>query len=88
MTAETNLTLADLPLGGVATVTKLTSAGVERRRMMDLGILPGAKIKIAMTNPLGDPTAYDIRGAVIALRQEQTQRIEVSIDPSPEDDAQ
>ena len=75
-----NLTLDQLALEQVATVTKLTSAGSDRRRMMDLGILPGARIEIAMTNPLGDPTAYLIRGATIALRKEQAQLIEISID--------
>ncbi len=79
MAAPTNLTLADVSLGNIATVTNLHSSGVERRRMMDLGILPGAKIEVAMENPLGDPTAYNIRGAIIALRREQARLIEVSL---------
>lgn len=45
--------------------------GVERRRMMDLGILPGTIISAEMTSPAGDPTAYRIRGALVALRKEQ-----------------
>ena len=75
-----DLTLANLSDGSVAVVTRLTSLGSERRRMMDLGILPGAKIEIAMNNPLGDPTAYLIRGATIALRQEQARLIQISIE--------
>lgn len=79
MAAQTNLTLADVPVGTIATVTSINSTGVERRRMMDLGILPGATIEVAMENPLGDPTAYNIRGAIIALRREQASLIEVSL---------
>ncbi len=47
------------------------SRGVERRRLMDLGILPGTVIAAEMRSPSGDPTAYRIRGALIALRHEQ-----------------
>ena len=49
--------------------------GVERRRMMDLGILPGTIIKAEMKSPGGDPTAYKIRDALIALRDEQSELI-------------
>jgi DtxR family Mn-dependent transcriptional regulator len=51
--------------------------GTDRRRMMDLGILPGTTISVEMTSPGGDPTAYKIRGALIALRTEQAQLIQV-----------
>ena len=49
--------------------------GVERRRMMDLGILPGTIIKAEMKSPGGDPTAYIIRDTMIALRNEQASQI-------------
>ncbi|HSN74995.1 MAG TPA: iron dependent repressor, metal binding and dimerization domain protein [Anaerolineae bacterium] len=51
--------------------------GVERRRMMDLGILPGTVIAAELISPGGDPTAYRIRGAMIALRREQAQLINI-----------
>lgn len=51
--------------------------GADRRRMMDLGILPGTTIEVEMTSPSGDPTAYKVRGALIALRKEQAQLIRV-----------
>jgi DtxR family Mn-dependent transcriptional regulator len=51
--------------------------GADRRRMMDLGILPGTTIEVEMTSPSGDPTAYKVRGALIALRKEQAQLIQV-----------
>lgn len=47
----------------------------ERRRLMDLGILPGAAIEVAMPSPLNDPVAYRGRDTLIALRREQAQMI-------------
>ncbi len=51
--------------------------GSERRRMMDLGILPGTVIQAEMNSPSGDPTAYRIRGALIALRDDQADLIRI-----------
>jgi len=73
-------TLDQLPTGPRARVTTLQLTGAERRRMMDLGILPGAAIEVALENPLGDPTAYRVRGAVIALRREQARQIHVEVE--------
>ena len=51
--------------------------GAERRRLMDLGVLPGTVIAAEMRSPGGDPTAYQIRGALIALRAVQAELIRV-----------
>jgi len=51
--------------------------GAERRRLMDLGILPGTVIHAEMRSPNGDPTAYRIRDALIALRADQAQFIRI-----------
>jgi len=53
--------------------------GAERRRIMDMGVLPGTEIEAVMISPTGDPTAYRIRGALIALRKEQADRIRIRI---------
>lgn len=76
---DTDDLLADVALGETAVVTKLalTCRGAERRRFMDLGILPGTRITAEIRSPGGDPTGYRIRGAVIALRQEQAGQIKV-----------
>jgi DtxR family Mn-dependent transcriptional regulator len=52
--------------------------GAERRRLMDLGITPGTVIAAEYRSPSGDPTAYRIRGALIALRQEQSNFINIT----------
>ena len=71
------MTLDQLKVGRAATVTKIFSTNAERRRLLDLGILPGTRIENVMPSPLGDPVAYRIRSAVVALRREQAQLIEV-----------
>jgi DtxR family Mn-dependent transcriptional regulator len=52
--------------------------GPERRRLMDLGILPGTLVTAEMVSPSGDPTAYRIRDALIALRSDQARLINVT----------
>ena len=69
------LPLADLPVGTSAKVFKLNANGSERRRFLDLGIVHGTNITALQKNPFGDPTAYSIRGAVIALRREDASKI-------------
>ena len=62
---------------GVVTGISSLSRGTERRRLFDLGIIPGTEIDVEMVNPGGDPTAYRIRGSVIALRSNQARLIKV-----------
>ncbi len=71
--------LSDIVLGERAEVSGLSSLcrGLERRRLMDLGIVPGTVIESALESPGGDPVGYRIRGAVIALRREQANLIHV-----------
>lgn len=70
-------TLDTLSPGNKGVIRRLTSTGLERRRMMDLGMLPGSIVTVEMRSPLGDPTAYLIRGALVALRKVQAQHIYV-----------
>ncbi|MCL4239021.1 MAG: FeoA domain-containing protein [Anaerolineae bacterium] len=76
-------TLADLQPGETAEVVALHSDGAERRRLMDLGIVPGTRIIAELRSPLRDPVAYRVRGALIALRQSQAVQIEIR-SPAPE----
>jgi DtxR family Mn-dependent transcriptional regulator len=71
--------LSTLPLGSRATVVGISARcrGPERRRMLDLGIVPGTEVAAEMRSPGGDPTAYRIRGSLIALRREQAELIHI-----------
>jgi DtxR family Mn-dependent transcriptional regulator len=66
-------TLADIAPGEAATVLGLAAAchGPQRRRLLDLGIVPGTRITAEMSSSLGDPIAFVVRGALIALRRDQ-----------------
>lgn len=68
-----------VPIGTSAVVTELRLESQERRRLMDLGFVPGVKIERVLDAPLGGTIAFRIRGTVIALRDTQTDRIEVAL---------
>ena len=72
-------TLADLRTGETGRVLRLSSAchGAQRRRLLDLGVVPGTSIEAELRSASGDPTAYRIRGALIALRHQQATWIEL-----------
>ena len=72
------LPLNRLPVGGKAKVNALIVKGSERRRMLDLGLVSGTEIEAVQKSPAGDPVAYLIRGAVIALRNEDAGKILVN----------
>jgi Fe2+ transport system protein FeoA len=76
MSAQPN-TLAEVGIGAEAVVKGLRLEGAERRRLLDLGLVPGTHVIAEMRSPLGDPTAYRVRGAIIALRREQAEQIDV-----------
>jgi ferrous iron transport protein A len=67
--------LSLLPVGRKAKVKMLACEGSVRRRMLDLGLIIDTAIEALLKSPSGDPVAYDIRGAVIALRSEDASRI-------------
>lgn len=64
-----------LPLGKKARVKELTSDTTSRRRLLDLGLISNTEVEALQKSPSGDPTAYYIRGAVIALRSEDASGI-------------
>ena len=71
------MTLDLLKVGQSATITAIHITDAERRRLLDLGILPGTQIENVMASPLGDPVAYRVRNSIVALRREQAELIEV-----------
>ena len=70
-------TLAELNIGQSAKVIRLLVKGLTRRRLLDLGLLPGTEVKTILKSPLGTPTAYKIRGSLLALRLEDASKIMV-----------
>jgi len=52
-----------------------TLRGHQRRRLMDLGIVPGTSISPELVSVGGDPTAYRVRGTLVALRKKQAEQV-------------
>ena len=70
-------TLEQVGVGMSARVQALHTSGSIRRRLLDLGMIPGTRVECLQKSPAGDPAAYLIRGAVIALRREDSSAIQV-----------
>lgn len=69
--------LSDLAPGGEAIIHALAPSctGLERLRLLDLGVVPGTRIRCEFASPFGSPRSYRLRGALIALRDHQAERI-------------
>lgn len=74
------MTLNQLPTGKRARVVRLSDECAMRDRLQDLGLLPGGHVTALMRSPLGDPTAFLICGAVIALRWEDAIGVEIRME--------
>ncbi|MFN3873801.1 MAG: FeoA domain-containing protein [Ignavibacterium sp.] len=70
-------TLSHLKVGEKGIVLGIAKSlrGQQRRRLMDLGIVPGTEIEAELESISGDPIAYRVRGATIALRKDQADKI-------------
>jgi ferrous iron transport protein A len=69
------MNLNNLPIGAKAKVKTLTATDSMRRRLLDIGLINGTVVECLGRSPQGDPSAYFIRGAVIAIRSEDCQDI-------------
>lgn len=70
--------LAVLPQGAIATVTHVGGSGSFRRRLMELGILPGTSVQLVGVAPLGDPLELLVRGASLSIRRAEALTVEVA----------
>lgn len=69
--------LDQIGVGDCAVVYKLENEKEMRRRLQDIGLIEGTVVECIGKSPGGDPHAYLIRGAVIAIRAEDAERITV-----------
>ncbi len=61
--------------GERAVIHSTLAKGIEGHRLMDLGFVPGVCVEALHRSPFGDPTAYEVMGAVIALRHTDAKNI-------------
>lgn len=68
-------TIADLNIDETGIIKELDLSGLQKTRLLDLGFTENSRVKKLMISPTGDPTAYLIKGTVIALRKEEAEKI-------------
>src|SRR5919199_629197 len=66
-----------LPIGAQARVTGVNGSGAIARRLLEMGVVPGAPVRVIKTAPLGDPIEVRVRGYHLALRRAEAQTISV-----------
>lgn len=66
-------------------VVESVGDGSIQQRLMDLGMVPGTRVRCLYRSPLKDPTAYEVMGAVIALRKEDCENVLVTKEPKDSD---
>jgi ferrous iron transport protein A len=75
--ATDELSLARLPVGAKARVIAVNGSGAIARRLMEMGVVPGAPVRVIKAAPLGDPIEIRVRGYHLALRRTEAQTISV-----------
>ena len=71
------MTLDQCPIGVNYRVTAVNGQGALRRRLLDIGLTENTVVECVGKSPLGDPSAYLIRGAVIAIRVEDGSTVRI-----------
>ncbi|AHV95983.1 FeoA family protein [Paenibacillus sabinae] len=73
--AVTGIPLSEAAKGSVLEISGMNVQGVMRRRLLDLGFVPGNTVEVLRSSPLGDPTAFRVSNTTIALRREESSLI-------------
>jgi ferrous iron transport protein A len=73
--------LAKLAPGGRGRITAVGAIGPMKRRLMDMGVLPGVEVEVQKVAPLGDPIEVRIRSYSLSLRKSEAEGIAVEVTP-------
>ena len=76
--------LSEFKIGESGVVTFLNGEGRVRRRLFDMGITPGAHVKLRKKAPLGDPIEITIRGYELTLRKDESSLVLCTLDSEVE----
>ena len=72
-------TLDHLRVGQSARIRAIYLPEEMQIRMRDLGLIPGTVVHCMLKSPLGSPAAYEVRGAVLALRRSDARQIQIEV---------
>lgn len=73
--------LADVPVGSEVVLKHLALPRTTARRLFEMGLLPGAVVRVVRRAPMGDPIELRLRNYSLSIRKEEAALIE--IDPKP-----
>jgi Fe2+ transport system protein FeoA len=76
---ESSMTLDMVPKNGLARVVAVESDDNHSLRLMEMGLVPGAAIRMVKSAPLGDPIQVCVRNYDLALRRAEAKSIVVSL---------
>ena len=79
--------LNDLVPGESATIVSIDDTGPIGRRLLDLGLLPGTRVRALRYAPLGDPGVFELRGYRLCLRRTETGRVRIRSEAGARSDA-
>ena len=71
--------LSDMNVGDRCIIKKISAKENIKRRLLDIGLINGTQVECVLKSPFNDPMAYLIRGAIIAIRKNDCNKIEVEI---------
>ena len=71
--------LCNMKIGEKGIIKKIEANENIKRRLLDIGLINGTEVVCVLKSPFKDPTAYLIRGAIIAIRKEDCNKIEVEL---------
>ena len=71
------MTLAELPIGKSAVITKVGGEGELRLRLLDMGLIPKTHVHLQKAAPMGDPIEIRLRGYELTLRLEDASKIDI-----------
>ena len=78
------MTLKDLKVGESAIVNEVGGEGALRQHFLDMGIIPGAEVKLVKMAPMGDPMEIKVHGYALTLRLSEA--IKISVDKNNTDE--
>ncbi|MEA3339734.1 MAG: FeoA family protein, partial [Chloroflexota bacterium] len=76
---NSQIPLHELKTGQRGVVVRVSGKGPAKRRMMDMGLVPGSEVKVVRVAPLGDPIEFTVKGYNLSLRKSEASNIQVEI---------
>ncbi len=73
------VSLPDLPLRKSAVVEAVGGDRAFRRRIMEMGLIPGTKVRLVAVAPLGDPLTLELRSSRLSIRKKEAAHVRVRV---------